>query len=412
MRLSGYAVAITVSIGVVLSATPASAQLDFTWSPVVPEIGETVVFTLTGVTGTIETATWTMGGIGCDGASATQICGPLPPWSGEDCSQFSFKYASAGPKSVSVILDLAGGGNDSAGPLTVNLANSGSCDVVTPSISYRPSNPDIGENVLFTINGVPADIDKASWSMGATGCDGADPTPECFPSLWNDCKSQAFKYASGGDKTVGLTVEVGSNTFTADPVVLTVAWSGSCSGGVGCTNVLLEPGFEGGSGSAWSENSSNGYFLITMNRPRSGSFSAWLGGIDNEVSSVWQVPPIDALATSATLSYWYWIESEDICEYDKGGVTVNGLLARGHDFDLCLSTNTSGYVQSEIVDLLPYAGTTPEILFFTTTDSSDVSSLYIDDAILEVCVPGIPGDQVFSDGFESGDVSAWSSTVP
>ncbi len=230
MRLSGYAVAITVSIGVVLSATPASAQLDFTWSPVVPEIGETVVFTLTGVTGTIETATWTMGGIGCDGASATQICGPLPPWSGEDCSQFSFKYASAGSKSVSVILDLAGGGNDRAGPLTVNVANSGSCDVVTPSISFRPSNPNIGENVLFTINGVPADIDKASWSMGATGCDGADPTPECFPSLWNDCKTQAFKYASQGTRTVNLTIEVGGNVVTAPPATITISSTGSCEG--------------------------------------------------------------------------------------------------------------------------------------------------------------------------------------
>ncbi len=107
-------------------------------------------------------------------------------------------------------------------------------------------------------------------------------------------------------------------------------------GGGGCANVLLEPGFEGGSASAWSEYSSNGYMLITMDRPRSGSFSAWLGGAHNEESYVWQLPPIDPMATSAKLSYWYWIESEDFCGYDEGGVTVNGFLAGGHDFDLCL----------------------------------------------------------------------------
>jgi len=182
--------------------------------------------------------------------------------------------------------------------------------------------------------------------------------------------------------------------------------------GDGCTNVLLEPGFEGGSGSAWSEYSSNGYILVTMDRPRSGSFSAWLGGDHNEESQVWQLPPIDATAISATLSYWYWIESDDVCGYDDGGVTVNGFLAGGHDFDLCLGNNTSGYVQSVNLDLLSYAATTPEIRFFATTDVSGLSSLYIDDAVLEVCVPGIPGDQIFSDGFESGDTSAWSNTVP
>jgi hypothetical protein len=175
--------------------------------------------------------------------------------------------------------------------------------------------------------------------------------------------------------------------------------------------VLLEPGFEGGSGSAWNEDSSNGYFLITMNRPRTGSFSAWLGGIDGEASSVWQFPPIDSLATSATLSYWYWIDSTDDCGQDEGGVTVDGLLARGHDFDLCLGTNTFGFVESDIVDLLPYAGASPQIRFFATTDSASVSSLYIDDVTLQVCVPEPPSD-LFSDDFESGDTTPWSDTYP
>ncbi len=104
---------------------------------------------------------------------------------------------------------------------------------IQPSISFSPANPEIGTNLVFTVNGVPGDIDKASWTMGGTGCDGADPTPECIPSLWNDCKALAYKYSSGGNKTVTVTVEVGSNTFTADPVSLTVASAGSCTGGGG-----------------------------------------------------------------------------------------------------------------------------------------------------------------------------------
>ena len=101
---------------------------------------------------------------------------------------------------------------------------------IQPTISFSPTNPEIGETVLFTINGVPADIDKASWSMGATGCDGADPTPECTPSLWNDCKAQAYKYASHGTRTVNLTIEVGGNVFSAPSAAITISPTGSCSG--------------------------------------------------------------------------------------------------------------------------------------------------------------------------------------
>ena len=101
---------------------------------------------------------------------------------------------------------------------------------IQPAISINPTNPEIGQSVVFTINGVPGDIDKANWSMGGGGCDGVDSTPECVPTLWSDCKALSYKYNSGGDKTVSLTVTVGPNTFTADPVSLNVAWSGSCTG--------------------------------------------------------------------------------------------------------------------------------------------------------------------------------------
>jgi hypothetical protein len=183
-------------------------------------------------------------------------------------------------------------------------------------------------------------------------------------------------------------------------------------GGVSCTNVVLEPGFEGGSGSAWSESSSNGFPLITTTLPRSGSYSAWLGGLDNEVSQLWQSPPIDAAATSATLSYWYWINSGDACGYDTGELRINGVPASGHEYDLCATTDTGDYVPSATVNLLSHAGTSPEIRFYVETDSSLVSSLFIDDVVLEVCVPVAGPDLIFSDGFESGTTSAWSNTVP
>jgi len=101
---------------------------------------------------------------------------------------------------------------------------------IQPSISFSPTSPEIGTNVVFTIGGVPGDIDNANWNMGGSGCDGADSRPECIPTLWNDCKAVAFEYSSGGTKTVSLTIEIGDNTFTADDVPVTVASSGSCGG--------------------------------------------------------------------------------------------------------------------------------------------------------------------------------------
>jgi hypothetical protein len=99
---------------------------------------------------------------------------------------------------------------------------------VNPTISFSPTSPEIGQNAVFTINGVPGDIDSASWNMGGPGCDSADSTPTCIPSLWHDCKTLSYKYSSSGTKTVSLSVEVSGNTFIAPNRTVTVATSGSC----------------------------------------------------------------------------------------------------------------------------------------------------------------------------------------
>ncbi|MEJ2580511.1 MAG: hypothetical protein P8127_02560, partial [Acidobacteriota bacterium] len=108
------------------------------------------------------------------------------------------------------------------------LVGNGSID---PSISFSPTSPEIGDNILFRIEGVVGDIDQARWTMGGTGCDGVSSTQTCNPTLYDECKALAFEYASGGNKTVTLAVDIGNNTFTADPVTVAVASSGSCGGG-------------------------------------------------------------------------------------------------------------------------------------------------------------------------------------
>jgi len=115
MRIVWNALAI-MSLGAILFfASPLSAQaaLGISWTPQNPEIGDDIVFTLDGVAGTIQNATWVFGATGSDGSS-TNTCAP-DLWN--DCTAIRFAYTSAGPKSISVTLELEGGGTDSVGPV-------------------------------------------------------------------------------------------------------------------------------------------------------------------------------------------------------------------------------------------------------------------------------------------------------
>ena len=64
-----------------------------------------------------------------------------------------------------------------------------------------------------------------------------------------------------------------------------------------------------------------------------------------------------------------------------------------------------------VVDLDAYAGDTVRFRFRIGTDNVvDHPGWDIDDVRVQSCVPAVP--PFFADGFESGDTSAWSQTVP
>ena len=102
---------------------------------------------------------------------------------------------------------------------------------IQPKITWAPTSPEIGEDVVFSIvndDGSPLDVKGASWDLDGGGCDGADSTPDCVSSLWVDCDSQSFKYNSSGSKTVSVSAEIGDDTYDPVDVTLTVQSSGSC----------------------------------------------------------------------------------------------------------------------------------------------------------------------------------------
>ena len=111
----------------------------------------------------------------------------------------------------------------------------------------------------------------------------------------------------------------------------------------------------------------------------------------------------DFLASrEARIEYWdqkleAWPSFRDARPNAAHEATVD--LERAGKLRLVLTQNIDG--------LHSRAGTSPELRFEAATDSSNISSLFIDDVVLEVCVPGAPAAHVFSDSFEGGNTNMW-----
>ena len=138
-------------------------------------------------------------------------------------------------------------------------------------------------------------------------------------------------------------------------------------------NVVLNPGFESGR-VTWTEASSLGYVLIDTTRPRSGLYSAWLGGANNETSTISQSVVVPS---GGRLTYWWYATSSDFNGYDwmdvrvtTGGATTT-LRSR--------TTDVKGAWYQDTIDLSAYGGKTVSLSFRVRTDVSYSSSFFVDD---------------------------------
>jgi len=146
---------------------------------------------------------------------------------------------------------------------------------------------------------------------------------------------------------------------------------------------LRNGNFESGRDGSWTQSSSNGYTLVMTSveglpiTPHSGSWAAWLGGADFEISVLSQ--KIKVPDTAQTLSFWYWIGSDDLCGYDTAGVFLGAQNLKG--YDLCANHNTNGWVQ-DTVNLLGYRGQTLDLTFKVVTDEGVTSNFFVDDVAI------------------------------
>ncbi len=144
-------------------------------------------------------------------------------------------------------------------------------------------NPTIGAYVGFNITGVSAnDIERAVWVYGGTGCDGTTGYT-CVEPNFPSCEHAAFAYASGGTKTVRLTLTTtggGVQPQVSHNIVVqnTGSCGGSCTyaispisrafasaGGAGSISVTTQ------SGCLWSASEAVDWITITSGSNGSGS---------------------------------------------------------------------------------------------------------------------------------------------
>jgi hypothetical protein len=167
----------------------------------------------------------------------------------------------------------------------------------------------------------------------------------------------------------------------AIPVIdeMPISSAAASSNLVGSTTIL-NGDFEQGQYVAWSESSSNGYDVVVpytpdpLVVPHSGTWIAWLGGDDNETTTLSQsnltVPDY------GVVRLYYWSTSGDDCGYDYGTIRINSSPV--FVWNLCYTTNTFGWVPLQ-VDVSGYHGQTVTLSIEVTTDEGYWSSLLIDD---------------------------------
>jgi hypothetical protein len=162
----------------------------------------------------------------------------------------------------------------------------------------------------------------------------------------------------------------------------------------GQTEYIQNGGFESGT-NGWTMDGG----AVVDNSPgyaRSGSWYAWLGGAPNEADYCYQLMTIPSLATSATLSFYYNIESQD------GGTVAHDFFLvriRAPD-DVVLATllqkdnrnrdpNPTVY-HNATFDLLPYKGQPIKVQFESGQNNTLISSFDVDDVSLQVVVSTTP----------------------
>jgi hypothetical protein len=147
---------------------------------------------------------------------------------------------------------------------------------------------------------------------------------------------------------------------------------------------IKNPGFELGDNGDWKSYTQSGSSNIFLNSgAHSGNWLAWLGGTHQEVGYIEQTLTIPT--DRPYLTYWGWISSEEpTCGGDYVWFLAGNTALYG--YNLCAPYNNTAWGQGW-VNLTAYAGTTQHIRIQVQTNSTLLSSLYVDDFAFAAAPP-------------------------
>jgi uncharacterized repeat protein (TIGR01451 family) len=289
---------------------------------------------------------------------------------------------------VSIVKQVVGSDLEPGDSITFTLSvqNSGTLTATTPivtdTIPVEVLTPTFSSTLAVTPTGVISYVwEVEPLTPGQSGvitvCGWIDSGLESDFSFTNEATISDPDDVTPGNNTSSATV---GERYVYLPLVMR---SSSGSGGGGVVNGNFEQGTTG-----WTEYSTHWLHVIVNTLPvsaHSGSWATWLGGAHDETSYIQQ--QVTVPSSQHYLAYYHWINSEDICGYDLGGVIINGTTVVDV-YDLCSDENTGGWVK-HVVNLGAYAGQSVSLQIRIETDSSLVSHLLVDDVSFQASAAGV-----------------------
>src|SRR6185312_1268637 len=168
---------------------------------------------------------------------------------------------------------------------------------------------------------------------------------------------------------------------------LSLTGSYTAGGGGGGSQLIGDPGFEGGSTNTAPWTTSTGVVSNSSSEPpHAGTWDAWLDGYGTTTTdTVSQQVAIPSTLTTATLSFWLHIDTAETgsTAYDKLTVALyntSGTLLK--TLGTFSNANAASGYQQHSYDVSTYKGQTVVVKFTGTEDASLQTSFVLDDVNL------------------------------
>lgn len=263
-------------------------------------------------------------------------------------------------------------------------ANPQDAPIATSTLMER--NPDIASDFYQGQTSYRVVVFEKEASLGSYNIDiyGSQSTGEGAPADW----SSPVAIASDQAIEKNPSLSNGASGYSTITQYMHLAYNYDS---LSSTQLLLNNGFELGDNGNWVVNSS-GDIDCSGSYQRTGSCCAWLAGINNYQDFIYQDVTIPANAFYANFSFYLKISSSEgtTNPYDYLYIqlrdTSNNLITTLQTFSN-VDKNTYQDYQQLNYNLINYAGQTLRIYFYSTTDSSLITSFFIDDTAVDVVNP-------------------------